>query len=354
MEELLARHNSKIVGFTRGQKIEATLREINPKSAIFNVGGKGEGVLTDIYFQEAKDYIKGVKVGDIVTATVIDPETSDGSVLLSLRHAAHDSLWETLEKAMKEELDLSVLVKNVTSAGIIVEYSSVMGFIPVSQIGKKFQGKLQDLLNKQIKVKVLDIDRERRKAVFSEKYVSEADEVKRIKHALSQIKESAVYDGKVTTVVDFGAFIAIPVDVEGHGKVDVEGLVHLSELSWEKVSNPAEFIAVGDVVKVKVIGLRDGKLALSMKQAQEDPWKDAANKYHVDDRVKGTVYRQSDYGVLVQLEPGIEGLIHITKIPPATKLKNGDSVNCYIEEIDAENKKISLGLVLTSKPVAYK
>ena len=136
--------------------------------------------------------------------------------------------------------------------------------------------------------------------------------------------------------------------------IQLEGLVHVSELSWGKVSHPLDLVSVGDKVKVAVIGTKDGKLALSIKQATKDPWTSVSEKYKKDTKTKGKITKQSDFGVFVQLEPGIEGLIHITKIPPGKKLEVGSEIDCYVEEVDSKNKKISLGLVLTSIPVGYK
>ena len=163
------------------------------------------------------------------------------------------------------------------------------------------------------------------------------------------MKEGEVYEGVVTTVSDFGCFVEIR-----ENKVAVEGLVHISELSWEKVDKTSDVVSEGDRIKVKVIGKKGGKLSLSMKQAQEDPWDEAEKKYKKDAKVKAKVVRTSDFGVFARLEPGIEGLIHLTKIPPGKRFEKGQEVNVYVEEVDAKSRKVSLGLVLTTKPVGYK
>jgi ribosomal protein S1 len=158
----------------------------------------------------------------------------------------------------------------------------------------------------------------------------------------------------VTKIYAFGCFVQIQVEIKKGKKVPVEGLVHISELSWEKVSDSKEIVTEGEKVKVKIIGKKDDKLSLSMKQAKKDPWESAVKKYKKDKKLKGKVVRLSDYGVFVQLEPGVEGLIHMTKIPPATKLEEGKQVDVYVERIDPEARKLSLGLVLTTKPIGYK
>lgn len=348
MEELLKKHSSKVVGFTRGQKIEAIVVEIGKKAAIFNVGGKSEGVLRDVNFQEVRDYLKTLKPGDKVTALVMEPEDREGNVVLSLRHAASDREWSKLE-GLKETGDVvSVVVKNTNPSGISVDYEGINGFIPTSQIGKETLKKIDDLTG-VLKAKVIEVDKSRKKVLLSEKEVSEAKEIKALHEAVKNIKVGEIFKGVITTVTNFGVFVEIKVE-----KSKVEGLVHVSELSWEKVGKPSDRFKTGDKVEVKVLDIAEGRISMSIKQAQDDPWKDLAKKYKVDDKIKGKIVRNSDFGTFVQLAPGIEGLIHITKIPPATKLNVGDEVNCYIEEIDEKNKKIALGIVLTSKPVAYK
>lgn len=348
MEELLKKHASKIKGFKRGEKIEAELIETGKKSAVFNVGGKTEGVLRDVYFQEARDYLRTLTPGDKVMALVMDPETSDGSVLLSLRHAAADSHWGQMEELKKSGDVVQVAIKSSNNSGVSVEYGGVFGFIPSSQIGKTTLKNIASLSG-NLKVKVIEVDKQKRKVVFSEKAVSEAKEIKELADVIAKIKTGEIYKGTITTITNFGCFVEITV-----GKAKLEGLVHVSELSWEKVNKPSDVFKVGQKVEVKVLDANDSRLALSIKQAQDDPWKSIEKKFKVDDKVKGKIVRNSDFGTFVSIAPGIEGLIHITKIPPATKLNIGDEVNCYIEEIDAKNKKIALGIVLTSKPVAYK
>ncbi len=348
MQELLALHASKIKGFKRSEKIQVKITEINKKFALFDVGGKSEGVLKDIYFQEARDYLKTLKVGDTVSAIVMDPETRDGNVSLSLRHAATDSLWEKLNDLKSKGILVFVNIKNSNPSGLSVDYEGINGFVPTSQVGKETLKNI-DRLGGSLKVKVIEVDKNRKKIVFSEKEVSEAKEIKELHDAIKNIKSGEIYKGNVTTITNFGIFVEIKT-----GETKVEGLVHVSELSWKKVNKPSDEFKVGQKTEVKVLGVTDGKLSISIKQAQEDPWKNISKKFKVEDRVKGKVIKNSDFGTFVQIVPGIEGLIHITKIPPATKLNIGDEVNCYIEEIDEKNKKIALGIVLTSKPVAYK
>lgn len=349
MEELLALTKSKVKGFSKRERVRGKVVSKNSKSLILDIGGKSEGLVAESAFVEARDLIKTLEIGDEVDATVIIPETKEGVTLLSLRHAANDAIWEKLEKYQKESKEISVRGRSASKAGLMVEIEGIYGFIPASQVGKKYDD-LEDLVDKNFKVKIIDLNRRGNKVVLSEKEVSEAGEIKLNKEALKKIKEGEIYDGKVVTITNFGCFVKLDIDK----KVDVEGLVHISEVSWEKVRKVLDILKEGDKVKVKVLEVKDNKLSLSIKQAQKDPWGEVSKNYKIDQKIKGKVTKKSDFGIFVQLEPGIEGLVHITKIPPATKFKVGDEVNCYIEEIDSKEKRISLGITLTSKPVAYK
>ena len=349
MEELLALSKSKVKGFSKGEKITGKVASKNPKSLILDIGGKSEGVVAENAFIEARDLIKVLKIGDEVNATVLIPETKEGTVLLSLRHAANDAIWGNLEKYFREKKEISVKGKSASRAGVMVEVEGIYGFIPASQVGKKYS-ELDELVEKNFKAIIIDLNRRNNKIVLSEKEVSEAGEIKLNKEALKKVKEGEIYDGKVITITNFGCFVRLDIDK----KVNVEGLVHISEIAWRKVRKVSDVLKEGDKVKVKVIEVRDGKLSLSIKHAQKDPWEDIAKKYKQEQKIKGSVTKVSDFGIFVQIEPGVEGLVHITKIPPATRFNMGDKVNCYIEEIDAKEKRISLGITLTSKPINYK
>ena len=183
--------------------------------------------------------------------------------------------------------------------------------------------------------------------------MSEAGDIALAKKAMEEVKEGEVYEGIVTTVASFGAFVKIEVPVKKE-KAYIEGLVHVSELSYSKVNLPSDVIKEGDKVKVRVLAAHEGKLALSIKHAGRDPWSEVEDKFKPEAKVTGKVVRISDFGVFVELEPGVEGLIHITKIPPTHKLTLGQEVKCNIEEVNVKDKRIALGLVLTTAPVGYK
>ena len=351
MAELLAMAQHKVRAFSTGQKIRAKVLSKNSKSVILDVDGKGEGIVAEKAFVEARDLIKTLKVGDEVTATVLVPESQDGTVLLSLRQAAFDASWGRLEKARDAGAPVAVLGKGVNPSGVTVDVEGVLGFIPGSQLGREAAKDTNSLIGKYFKAVILEVDKLSNKVVLSEKAVSEAEDIKKAKVAVAKIKEGDVYEGEVTTVANFGCFVKLEL---GKDTGTVEGLVHISELSWGKVAHTSDVVSEGDKLKVKVLGVKDGRISLSIKQALKDPWGEVEEKYKVESKVTGKVVKVSDFGVFIQLEPGIEGLVHITQIPPGRKFTEGDEVDCYIQDLDTKAKKMSLGLVLTSKPVGYK
>lgn len=363
MAELLARAKSRVQQFTKGQRVKARVLSISDKAVIFDIGGKSEGIVTEKGFTDAREFIEKLKVGDSVMVTILVPETREGTTILGLKDAMKDASWEKLGQAKEKGEEIPVLGREVQTAGLLVEAMGVEGFIPSSQLGREVSGNPQNLVGKYFKAKIVEIDKTNNKLVLSEREVSEAGDIALAKEAAKKVKEGEIYEGVVTTVAAFGAFVKIEVPVaknlpagrQGKPKLaHIEGLVHVSEIAWGKTNLPSDVLKVGDEVKVRVLASRDGKLALSIKQAGKDPWSEVEEKYKVDDKVTGKVVRISDFGAFVELTPGVEGLIHITKIPPTQKLEVGQEIRCTIEEVNVKDKRIALGLVLTSVPVGYK
>ncbi|MFC1710184.1 30S ribosomal protein S1 [Patescibacteria group bacterium] len=355
MEELLKQASTQVKSFSVGDNVEAVVVSKTSKRLVLDIGGKGEGLVAERAFNEARDFIKQIEVGDKVKGRVLITETPDGYTIISLRHAAKNHMWGKLKGLEKGDKDIMVEVKGVNPAGVVVDMHGLTGFIPTSHLGKKILKNTSSLPGSKLKVKVIEIDEKQNRIVLSEKAVSEADELRAQEDATKMIKEGKIYDGIVTTVTDFGVFVAIKISGKGKGSdVELEGLVHISEMSWGKIGKPSDVLRVGEKVKVKALGAREGKISFSMKQAEEDPWDKVEKKYKQESKITGKVTKLSDFGVFVELEPGIEGLVHLTKIPPGKKLRLGDDVKVNIEEVDPKEKKISLGLVLTEKPVGYK
>jgi len=345
MEELLAATGYTIKTFKRGDVVEGTVTELAGRTVFVDVGGKMEAVVAEGEYETSKDYLRALKPGDKITGVVVSPESDSGQIILSLRRAVEDSRWKALEKAHEDDEIIEVKVKEATRGGLLVETDGAYGFIPSSQLSREVGDK------QVLKVKVIEVDRAENRLVMSEKAVTEAVEIEARKKALGVVKNGEIYDGVVTGLVPFGAFVEIKI------KKDVlEGLVHISEISWEKVDDVNKVLKEGDKVKVMVIGLdeENGKLALSLKRLSDDPWKVMAAKYPVDSKHKGKVTKIAPYGVFVHLEKGIEGLIHASKMPAEATFVEGQEVEVFVESVDMDKRRLSLGVVLTEKPVGYK
>jgi len=234
--------------------------------------------------------------------------------------------------------------------------------VPSSQFGKELVGKYMQLRGKTIQVKAIEVDREKNRLIFSERHVSEADEIAQKSQALNAVKIREIYEGVVSGVMPFGLFVTVEVPLakatkdKEETRGQVEGLVHISEISWEKVAHPRDYHKIGDRLKVRVLGLdeRTSKLNLSIKQLSDDPWVGIDKRYEVGMSISGTVSRMESFGAFINVEPGIDGLIHSSKLDPDSQLKKGDKVTVNVESVDPEQRRMSLSLVLTELPMGYK
>jgi ribosomal protein S1 len=355
MEELLSNLEQPIKVFKVGDVVEGFVIEKTPRAIYLDIGGKTEGMVIDREMKAAADFIRDLRVGDKVLAVVTQPENDKGQTLLSLKKAATQKIWDELEEKLKTGEILKVKGVQVNKGGLLVEIKGVSGFIPGSQISSSWSGKVEQPVGKQLEVKVIEVDRTKNRLVFSEKAVSEAGLLKEQEEALRKIRAGDILEVEISGVMPFGFFAKVAVGSK-RKPIFLEGLIHISEISWEKVDNPAKFYNLGDKVKVKVLGIdkKTGKLNLSIKQLLPDPWEKIEEKYPVDSKIKGKVVRIAPFGVFINLEPGIEGLIHISKIPAEKSFKVGEKVDCFVEFLDKENRRLSLGLVLKEKPVGYK
>ena len=363
MGELLAKTGYKLRGFKRGEKVKGTIVEVTNKTVYIDVGGKAEAVVSEQEYDLARDYFRGLKPGETVEGIVLIPENDAGQVILSLRRAAIDTKWGSLEQAMTEEKDIPVRVREVTKGGLLVDADGVFGFIPTSQLGKEWEGNLTSAVGKEIRAKVLEVDRSQNRLVLSERAVSEVEEIAGRKKALGAVKVGGDYEAIVVGVVPFGVFAEIEIPA-GSGKkqekqteqTKLEGLIHISELSWEKIDDVNRAVKVGDKIKVQVIGIDEdnGKLALSVKRLTDDPWGVVQKKFKTDSKHSGVVVKVAPYGVLVRLDKGIEGLIHASKMPGEMAFAEGQKVEVFVESVDLEKRRLSLGVILSAKPVGYK
>ncbi len=355
MAELLAATKHKINTYKRGDVVKGRVAAVVGRTMFVDVGGKTEGILGDREFDMAREYLESLKVGDEVSGVVISQENDSGQIILSLKRAADDSRWKSFEEAHENGTTITVKGREVNKSGLLVDAEGLVGFIPSSQFSRELSESPAALVGKPIKVQVIEVDREQNRLVLSEKAVTEAVEIEERKKLLKLVKIGTSYDGTVTGIVPFGAFIQVKVG-KGAKAVELEGLVHISEISWEKVDDVHTVLKEGQEVEVQVIGIDEatGKLALSLKKMSDDPWKEIVKDYPVDSKHNGKVVKVAPYGVFVNLKSGIEGLIHASKMPAEAAFKEGQELEVFIESIDTEKRRLSLGVVLTAKPVDYK
>ena len=349
MGQLLSQAQSPFKSLQVGSQVLGTIIDIGPRSLSLDIGAKAEGLVSDREFDSASSYIKTLKVGDKIQAQVVTPETSSGLVLLSVKLAAQEKGWEELKKVKGEGRSVEAYILSAGRGGLTVSVFGIEGFIPTSQVSAKLQKNISNIVGRKIEVKVLEVDEKNQKLSLSEKAISEKELLEKQDKALKGIKIGERVKGKVVGLTSFGAFVQIEL-----GETTIDGLVHLSELSWEKTSDASQILEVGQEIEVIVIGTEEGRLALSLKKTQKDPWEESLGDLKVDQKVKGKVNKLGDFGANIEIKPGIEGKIALSKIPDGVSLREGDLVDVFVENIDRKKRSITLGLVLTAKPVGYK
>jgi len=358
MDRLMAKAGAGLVTPKRGQQVEGTVTFVSRRMVLVNIGAKTEGVVADAEAKEASDIIESLKVGDPISVFIKHPENDQGQILLSLRKAVEEGRWSVFKKWMDEDREVEVAGLEVNKGGMVVKIGEIRGFVPASQFGEKHLGNMEELLGKTFKAKVIEVDKAQNRLIFSEKLVSDAEGLAKKDEALADVVAGAKLVGTVSGIMPFGVFVTVNVPVKAKaGEVaKVEGLVHISEISWEKVDDPNTMFAVGQEVSVMVIGIEKeaGKLNLSIKQLSGDPWSDIETKYAVGTKHQGKVFRIAAYGVFVNFERGIDGLIHVSKQPQGKEFAVGEVVDVYVEMLDAKSRRMSLGVVLTEVPVEYR
>ncbi|MCA9378881.1 30S ribosomal protein S1 [Candidatus Dojkabacteria bacterium] len=356
--------------FQRGQIVKGTVKQVTDAELIVDVGGRTEGVVTG---KELRLDNKKVEknVGDEVLVYVLKPENEKGQIELSIRRTGQARKWHDLQAALDGDEPIEVTVTEANTGGVLVEiFEGLRGFIPSSQLDnsrifpaggyqskeeatKQLQNKLAELIGEKIEVKVMEINREKNKVILSEKYVTAAADIELRENTLSNLQVGNVLNGEVTGIAPFGLF----VNASG-----LEGLVHLSEISWDKVSNPSDFYNVGDKVEVQVIGIDDGgkRIAYSIKRLQEDPWDEIIKKYKVGQVIKGEITKVVDYGAFVRIEDGLNGLIHISELSnqlvkdPSEVVQEGEVRDVMVISMSKEERHLGLSIKRLSgdaKPV---
>ena len=347
MEELLAQSGITTFSLKKGDTVKGTVVFVSSREVLVDMGKKSFGIVAEWELDQVRDYVSNLKEGDKVVAQVVNPENDYGYTVLSLRKASMETRWQLLEKLKETGDDMEVTGLETAKGGILVDWQGLRGFVPSTQLETQFATNPMQLLNRKFKVKVIELDPGINRLVMSQKasFLGVTPSAQREK--LKKIKPDVILKGNISGIAPFGVF----VDVDG-----IEGLVHISEVAWEKVENLSELYKVGHQVEVIVLDVNEneGKLNLSLKRLTPDPWKNILDRYPIESGISGKVVRSAPYGIFVQLEPGIEGLLHISKINPGEEPAIGDKVECMVEKIDTVKRKISLTLVPHEKPVGYR
>ena len=355
MEDLLKFEGVEKLGFKKGQEVKGKITAIKNKAIFIDIGGKTDAVVSGKEFEFVKDYVNDLKLGDEIEVQIKTPENDKGQILASIRGAASGYGWNYFKEKEKSGGEVSVFAKELNRGGaVVIAPFGFFGFIPGSQIGTKYDGDPDKMIGKKIKTKVLEVDQAKNRLVFSERLVSEPDKVGEEVGVIENLKVDDVFEAEIVRVEPFGIFVKVNCDNQGQ-PLNLEGLVHISEISWEKVSDLSIMFKPKDKLNIKLISKDEGRLQFSLKRLSGDPWLKIEDKYPKDKETEGEVVRIATFGALVKLETGVEGLIHISKLAGGVNFKEGDKVQVYIESIDVAKRKISLGIVETSKKnVIYK
>jgi small subunit ribosomal protein S1 len=347
MDELLEASN--VAALKAGDVAEGTISSIKKNEIWVDLGPRGVGVV----LRREIGHGQQLEVGQTITVSVIDPELEEGHALLSMRRAVKDRGWEELERIFAEQEIVEVMPYDANRGGLLVELEGIRGFLPVSQLAAghyprvngadkdEILQKLNALTQISLRVRILDVSRKENKLIFSEKEAIKDDMAAR----LSTLKVGDTVDGVVTGVIDFGAF----VNVDG-----IEGLIHISEISWERVDNPRNYVKVGDKIKAKIISVDKDRLSLSLKQMSEDPWLSEVKQFKKGDVVEGKITRITPFGAFVQLSSSVEALVHVSEmsddesVDPEKLFVLNEKKQFKVLDIDTDNRKIALSLKQTT------
>lgn len=345
MDDLLSNEEADVKQLIAGEAVSGTVLSVRKHEVLIDLGPQGVGYVP----RREVGFSRSLKEGDEVTASIVDTELDNGYSLLSLRKAAKDRGWDDVAEKMEAGEIIEVTPYDANRGGLLVEYEGVRGFLPVSQLSAEHYPRvgsndkdeilhrLNSLVSKSLKVCVLDADRKTNKLIFSEKEAAKETLAARFE----KMKVGDTVSGVATGVVDFGIF----VNVEG-----IEGLIHISEISWERVNNPSDYVKVGQTVDAKIIAIDKDRLSLSMKQLTEDPWLSEVAQFKTGDAVEGTVTRITPFGAFVQLSPSVEALVHVSELggtsgaDPEKVFTLNERKSFKVLEVDKDNRKISLSL----------
>lgn len=348
MKKLLDQ-NSLVNPLKTGEIVEGKMINKGRASVFLDLSPRGTGIIYGKEFYEAKGKLKDLKIGDSIFAKVVDLENEQGYIELSLSKAGRELAWDTLNQQRQKGENILVKIRRVNKGGLMTEVMGIPAFLPVSQLSsenypkvedgdsQKILSALQKFIGKELEVKILDLNEREEKLILSEK----AKEAEKIQEVLKNYKVGDVVEGIITGVVDFGAFIKF-------GKENLEGLIHISELDWQLIEDPAKILKIDEKVQVKIIDISNDKVSLSLKALKKDPWLDIEKKYKKGDIMEGTATKFNPFGVFVKISDRIQGLCHISEFGSQKKMeeviKIGKKYHFQILSIEPAEHRMSLRL----------
>jgi len=328
-----------------GSIVDGTVVKVSDNEVLVNVGFKSDGIipLNELSNSPVEKPSDILKVGDEISVYVLKLEDKDGNLLLSKKRADSIKTWEKLEKAYKNEEEIEGIVTEVVKGGMLADVNGIKGFIPASHSDLRYIPDLNIFVGQKLKFKILELDATKNRLVMSRKLVMEAEKEKLSQQTWASIEEGQVIKGVVRRLTDFGAF----VDIGG-----VDGLIHISDLAWHRVGHPSEIVEENQEIEVKVLKVdkERERISLGLKQVLPDPWENVENKYEIGSIIEGKVVKLVSFGAFVEVEPGIEGLVHISQISkehiptPQDVLSVGEKVKVKLLDINAAEKKMSLSI----------
>ncbi len=342
--QIVPNYDATLTPFEEGDVVTGKVVRIDADEVLVDIGYKSEGVIpsNELSIRKSVDPSEEVEMGEEVDALVLTKEDQDGRLILSKKRARFEKAWRRIEAAAESGEPVEGTVIEVVKGGLIIDLG-VRGFLPASLVDIRRVPHLDEYLGKPIECKVIELNRSRNNVVLSRRAVLEEERKEQRQEILERLQPGDIVEGVISNIVDFGAF----VDLNG-----IDGLIHISELSWSHVNHPSEVLTIGDKVNVKVLDIdRDRqRISLGLKQTQEDPWQRVVQTYNVGDELEGKVTKVVTFGAFVEILDGVEGLVHISELAqhhvenPRDIIQPGDDVKVKILEIDSERRRLSLSI----------
>lgn len=335
-------YEATLVLFEEGDLVAGEVVRIDKDEVLVDIGYKTEGVIpsNELSIRKSVDPSSEVELGQQVEALVLIKEDPNGRLILSRKRARFEQAWKLVEDAANASKTITGKVIEVVKGGLIVDLG-VRGFLPASLVDIRRVHDLREFMSTEIECKVIEINRSRNNVVLSRRSVLEEERKEVRLQTLDKLEQGDIIEGKISNIVDFGAF----VDLDG-----IDGLIHISEISWKHVEHPSEVLSIGDSVRVKVLEIdrERQRISLGLKQTQEDPWQVAVNRYGVGDELEGKITKVVAFGAFVEVMSGVEGLVHVSELSdqhvesPGDVISPGDTVRVVVLEIDADRRRLSL------------